>query len=156
MVTAIKAFCRETGQGEPTTAGELARCVFESLALLYRRTLGELESITGKRLSQLHIVGGGCQNDFLNQLCANFCQRPVVTGPVEASALGNLGAQLRGLGLLADRAAVRDLIRRSFPGQTLNPEAMRSDDFELQWEKFQNLFARQPAEPQPTPEGALL
>ena len=156
MVTAIKAFCRETGQGEPTTAGELARCVFESLALLYRRTLGELESITGKRLSQLHIVGGGCQNDFLNQLCANFCQRPVVTGPVEASALGNLGAQLRGLGLLADRAAVRDLIRRSFPGQTLNPEAMRSDDFELHLEKFLNLFARQPAEPQPTPEGALL
>ena len=165
MVAAIQTFCRESGQtstqGEPATAGELARCVFESLALLYRRTLGELEAISGKRLTQIHIVGGGCQNDFLNQLCADFCQRAVVTGPVEASALGNLGAQLRGLGLLADRNAIRDLIRRSFPGQTLTPDTAGidgsddSDDFDRQWQRFQNFFERQPAEPQPTPEGAL-
>jgi rhamnulokinase len=160
MVEAIRAFCRETGQEEPRSAGELARCVFESLAFLYRRTLGELEAIAGQRLARIHIVGGGCQNAFLNQLCADFCRLPVHAGPVEASALGNIAAQLRGLGLLSDRRAVRDLIRRSFPIHTLLP---RADDerIEAQWQRFQNLFEREsvhgslrkPAQQQPTPEG---
>jgi rhamnulokinase len=160
MVEAIRAFCRETGQDEPRSAGELARCVFESLAFLYRRTLGELEAIVGQRLARIHIVGGGCQNAFLNQLCADFCRLPVHAGPVEASALGNIAAQLRGLGLLSDRRAVRDLIRRSFPIHTLLP---RADDerIEAQWQRFQNLFEREsvhgslrkPAQQQPTPEG---
>lgn len=157
MVEAIRAFCRETDQDEPQSAGELARCVFESLAFLYRRTLGELEAVSGKRLARIHIVGGGCQNDFLNQLCADFCRLPVHAGPVEASALGNIAAQLRGLGLLADRQAVRDVIRRSFPIRTLLPNA---DDERIasHWQRFQNLFEREPAcnpAPQPKiPEGA--
>jgi len=159
MVDEIRAFCRENGQGEPASAGELARCIFESLAFLYRSTLAELETITGTPIEHIHIVGGGCQNDFLNQLCANFCGLPVFTGPVEASALGNIGAQLRGLGLLADRAALRDLIRRSFSGKTVMPEADPLNAIEPHWHRFQQLisepFERYPAEPQTTPEGAL-
>ena len=158
MVDAIRMFCRTTRQGEPDTVGALARCIFESLAFLYRSTLGELETLTGKRFERIHIVGGGCQNEFLNQLCANFCDLPVHTGPVEASALGNITAQLRGLGLLADRKEIRDLIRRSFPGRIITPEAnpfASPDRIELHWRRFQNLLERQPAEPQTTPEGAL-
>lgn len=155
MVDAIQTFCRTTHQGEPNTVGELARCIFESLAFLYRRTLDELETLTGKRFARIHIVGGGCQNDFLNQLCANFCGLPVHTGPIEASALGNITAQLRGLGLLADRKRIRDLIRRSFPGSIILPETDPHNHIEPHWQRFQNLLERQPAEPQTTPEGAL-
>ena len=146
MLEAIQEFCRETGQDEPQDAGAVARCVFESLAFLYRRTLDELSTITGQRYTQIQIVGGGCKNDFLNQLCADFCQLPVHTGPAEASALGNIACQLRALGLLADRAAIRQLIRKEFSGQTLLPRTTNAQITEGQWQRFQNLCQHVPAE----------
>ncbi len=154
MLEAIQDFCGETGQGEPHDAGAVARCVFESLAFLYRRTLDELSSITGQSYAQIQIVGGGCQNGFLNQLCADFCRLPVHTGPVEASALGNITCQLRALGRLADRAAIRQLIRKEFSGQTLYPRVENSGLAEPHWRRFQNLCQHIPAEQQPTMEGA--
>lgn len=155
MVEEIRAFCRETGQGAPGSAGEIARCVFESLAFLYRKTLGELEAITGKRFARIHIVGGGCQNAFLNQLSANFCQLPVLTGPVEASALGNITCQMRALGLLPDRHAIRRLIAREFSGSTLQPEPDPSGSIEQHWLRFQDLCRHIPAESHQTHEGAV-
>ena len=84
MTAAIQQFCQETGQGRPETPGELARCVYESLALLYKQAVLELEAVTNRRIDVIHIVGGGSQNVFLNQLCADFCQLPIATGPVES------------------------------------------------------------------------
>jgi len=155
MCQAIRDFCRETDQGEPQTIGELARCVFESLAFLYRRTLDELSSFTGKTYKRIHIVGGGSQNGFLNQLCADFCQLPVYTGPVEASALGNITCQLRALGQLADRTAIRRLIRKEFSGQTLHARAEAAELINQHWPRFQNFFQLIPAEQHQIPEGAV-
>jgi len=146
MRQAILDFCRETEQGEPQTIGELARCVFESLAFLYRRTLEELSSFTGKSYKRIHIVGGGSQNGFLNQLCADFCQLPVHTGPVEASALGNITCQLRALGQLADRSAIRRLVRKEFSGQSLHADTETAESINRNWPRFQKLFQLIPAE----------
>ncbi len=102
MSAEIQAACRETVQPVPESAADLARCIFDSLALLYAEVLHELATLRGKPFSQLHIVGGGCQNHLLNQLCANACGITVLAGPVEASTLGNIGIQLVTLDELAD------------------------------------------------------
>ncbi|MCP6490769.1 FGGY-family carbohydrate kinase, partial [Klebsiella pneumoniae] len=86
--------CREMAQPIPESDAELARCIFDSLALLYADVLHELAQLRGEDFSQLHIVGGGCQNTLLNQLCADACGIRVIAGPVEASTLGNIGIQL--------------------------------------------------------------
>jgi rhamnulokinase len=114
MRQAITEFCRETQQPEPVSAAEFARCACESLALCYRQVKENLESLRGAPLTRIRIVGGGSKNRFLNQLCANACQLPVSAGPVEASALGNLCAQMIALGVLANLAEARALVRRSF------------------------------------------
>lgn len=145
MQQAIADYCRETNQGEPQSAGEFARCIFESLAFLYRQTLEALASLTGRRYKRIHIVGGGSQNNFLNQLCADFCQLPVYTGPIEASALGNITSQLRALGHLADRKAIRTLIRKEFSGQTLQPRQSAIEVVEQHWRHFQQLCQHRPA-----------
>ena len=145
MKQAIADYCRETNQGEPQTAGEFARCIFESLAFLYRQTLEALTTLTGRQYKRIHIVGGGSKNDFLNQLCADFCRLPVFTGPIEASALGNITCQLRALGHLADRKAIRTLIRKEFSGQTLQPRAEHAESIEQHWLRFQGLGQQRPA-----------
>ena len=145
MQQAIADYCRETNQGEPQTAGEFARCIFESLAFLYRQTLEALTTLTGRQYKRIHIVGGGSKNDFLNQLCADFCRLPVFTGPIEASALGNITCQLRALGHLADRKAIRTLIRKEFSGQTLQPRTEHAESIEQHWIRFQQLDQQRPA-----------
>lgn len=155
MKQAITDYCLETGQNSPQTAGEFARCIFESLAYLYRQTLDALTSFTGKRFKHIHIVGGGSQNNFLNQLCADFCQLPVHTGPVEASALGNITYQLKALGLFADRQAIRALIRKEFSGQELHPRQENLGAIEQHWRRFQQLCQTIPAQHERLPEGAV-
>ncbi|MBM4156780.1 MAG: rhamnulokinase [Lentisphaerae bacterium] len=113
MPKAIQSFCRETGQPVPKTPGELVRCAYESLALKYREVLGWLEELAGNRIEVIHIVGGGSQSAILNQFTADACRRPVVTGPVEATAMGNLLVQVRASGELDSLAGMRDVIRRS-------------------------------------------
>jgi rhamnulokinase len=113
MPRAIQGFCRETGQPVPKTEGELVRCAYESLALRYREVLGWLEELTGESIEVIHIVGGGSQSKVLNQFAADACQRPVVTGPVEATAMGNLLTQVRASGELASLADMRAVIRKS-------------------------------------------
>jgi len=130
MPKAIQEFCRETKQPEPRTEGELVRCAYESLALKYREVLGSLEELTGEQIDVIHIVGGGSQNRVLNQLAADACQRPVVTGPVEATALGNLLTQVRASGELASLADMRDVVRASNQVQRYEPAAWnRAADF---------------------------
>lgn len=122
MPTAIRSFCRESRQPVPRTPGELVRCVYESLALTYREVLGSLEELTGEPIDTLHIVGGGSQNRLLSQFTANACQRNVVTGPVEATAMGNLLTQLRAEGEVGSLAEMRAVIRASSIVQHFDPQ----------------------------------
>ena len=121
MPNKIAAYCRETKQPVPQTPGEFVRCALESLALSYRRTLGELEDTTGRTLTKLHIVGGGTKNQLLNQLAANATGRTVFAGPVEATAAGNILIQAMALGQLKDLAEIRRVVRNSFSIITYQP-----------------------------------
>ncbi len=113
MVNKIQNYCRNTNQPVPETVGEVARCVYESLALKYRWALERLEEIKGQPIGQLNIVGGGIQNKLLNQMVADSLDRPVVTGPVEGAAIGNLLAQAIALGQVKDLAELRQIVRNS-------------------------------------------
>ncbi len=113
MVAKVAAACRGTGAPAPATRGETCRLVLDTLADGYRRTLDELEALTGARARVVHIVGGGARNRLLNQLTADACARRVVAGPQEATALGNLLVQARALGDLPRSVAIRDVARAS-------------------------------------------
>jgi rhamnulokinase len=121
MPAAIAAFCTRTGQPAPTEPGAVVRCALESLALRYRWVLERLEELTGRRIEVIHIVGGGSQNRLLNQLTADACNRVVLAGPVEATALGNVLVQAIGLGLLGSLADARAVVRRSFAVERFEP-----------------------------------
>ncbi|AJF71041.1 Rhamnulokinase [Raoultella terrigena] len=121
MSAEIQAACRESGQPVPDGDAELARCIFDSLALLYARVLGELARLRGQPFSQLHIVGGGCQNALLNQLCADACGITVIAGPVEASTLGNIGIQLMTLDELNNVDDFRQVVRDNYALTTFTP-----------------------------------
>lgn len=109
----VRAFCERTGQYVPQTVGEIIRCINESLALKYRYVMDQLECATGKHYSTLHILGGGIQSGLLCQLTANSCQIPVIAGPVEATALGNIMIQLVVLGALKNIDEGRTLIAKN-------------------------------------------
>jgi rhamnulokinase len=113
MPKAIRQFCKRTGQREPQNEGEVIRCALESLALRYRMVLEMLEEIVGVELKVVHIVGGGVRNQLLCQLAADACGLPVVAGPVEATALGNILMQAVGCGELQGVDQARALVRAS-------------------------------------------
>lgn len=94
MVEAIKTYCKETNQKVPSTVGELAACIYNSLAMSYAETVEEIEKITGKPYSRIHIVGGGANADYLNELTAKYTNKAVYAGPTEATAIGNILAQM--------------------------------------------------------------
>jgi rhamnulokinase len=121
MPKAIQGFCKDTGQPVPKTEGELVRCAYESLALRYRQVLGWLEELGGSRIEVIHIVGGGSKNTLLNQFTADACQRPVIAGPVEATAMGNLLVQVRSSGELSSLAEIRAVVRNSSEVVTFKP-----------------------------------
>lgn len=121
MVRKVQDYCRKTGQPVPETVGEVARTIYESLALKYRWALERLEEIKGQRIDTLNIVGGGIQNKLLNQFVANAINRPVVTGPVEGAAIGNLLMQAKALGLLTTMDEVRQVVRNSEAVNTYEP-----------------------------------
>ena len=122
MTEALRAFCRETDQPPPQTPGSVTRCILESLALLYRKTVEELESVIQHPVKILHIVGGGARNRFLNQLTANAIQRPVIAGPAEATAAGNIAIQALAARDLSNLAAIRKLVQESSELERYQPE----------------------------------
>lgn len=134
MVEAIRKTCRKQLQPIPADAAALARCIFDSLAMLYRLVLLELGSLRGAPLSRLHIVGGGCLNHLLNQLCADSCGIPVTAGPVEASTLGNIGCQLMALGEVTDVAQWRGAVEANFPLRHYTPNP--DPQFATHWQRF--------------------
>ena len=121
MPKAIQDFCRETRQPVPRTEGELVRCAYESLALKYSQVVRWLEELGGSSIEVIHIVGGGSKSEILNQFTADVCQRPVVTGPVEATAMGNLLVQVRASGELSSLAEMREVVRKSSDVKTYLP-----------------------------------
>jgi rhamnulokinase len=114
MPNAIRQFCQDSGQAIPETDGSIVRCALESLALRYRMVLGWLEQLTGSRIENVHIVGGGAQNRLLCQMAADSCNRRVLSGPVEATAIGNVMMQAVSSGDVASIAQARQVIRGSF------------------------------------------
>lgn len=123
MVRKVRDFCRETGQPVPASPGAIARCILESLALLYRNEVDAIERLTGRSIRRLHVVGGGSRNDLLNQVTADALGRVVVAGPTEATAAGNLLIQAHALGKVRGLAGIRKVVRASFPAQTFKPRA---------------------------------
>lgn len=118
MIKAIQNYCRETEQAVPSTVGEVAKCVFDSLVASYEKAIGEIEEIFEKEFKTIHIIGGGCQNELLNQKIADATNKTVYAGPVEATAIGNLVAQLMALGEIDSLNEARELIQQSFEVKT--------------------------------------
>jgi rhamnulokinase len=140
MPAKIAAYCHETGQPAPETPGQFTRCILESLALLYRLTLDEIETVTGRAIDRLHIVGGGSQSELLNQFAANAVQREVVAGPVEATAIGNVLLQAIALGQLSSIAALREVVRGSFSVKTFQPSD--TANWQLAYDRFRQFDPR--------------
>lgn len=122
MPHAIAEFCTRTGQPAPSGAGAFTRTVLDSLALKYRYVLELLESLTGTKFEIVRIVGGGSQNDMLNQFAANATGRQVLAGPSEATALGNLAMQMVGTGAVASLDQARGIIAESFSPRKFGPK----------------------------------
>ena len=134
MTEAIAQECRRTEQPVPETEGQFVRCALESLAMKYRLVLSWLEELTDVPVTVIHIVGGGTQNRLLNQFTSDACGRPVVTGPVEATALGNVLIQARAAGDLSTLSDIRDVVRRSESIQEYSPDNPSAwDDV---WDRF--------------------
>ncbi len=132
----VAEYCQKTGQRIPDTRGEVIRCIYESLAMRYRQTLEDLEEVCGKRFSSIHIVGGGVKDDFLSQFTADATKKPVVAGPAEATATGNLMLQFYALGEVRDLAGIRKIVRESFPVKHFAPQ-----DTELWDQAYQRYLA---------------
>ena len=122
MPEKIKQICAKTNQPVPETPGEIIRVVLESLALKYRLVLNQLESLVGYTLDPIHIIGGGTKNKLLNQLTADATGRRVITGPVEATAIGNVVMQAIALGQFESLSDARTLIRASFNVEEYHPK----------------------------------
>ena len=114
--------CKKQGGFVPSTPAEIALIIFESLAKAYKLVIKDLESSAGIKVSIINIVGGGSANDLLNQLTANATGLPVISGPTEATALGNLIVQFVALGLIKDLDSGRELIKSSITQRTFLPE----------------------------------
>jgi len=140
MPRAIQGYCRETRQPVPRTVGELVRCARESLALAYREVLGALEELTGNRMEVIHIVGGGSKDGLLNQMTADACQRPVVAGPVEATAMGNLMTQVRASGGVKSLAEMRNAVLKSSSVHRYQPGA--AEAWDVAAERYRKLRRR--------------
>jgi rhamnulokinase len=136
MPDKIAAFCKETGQPVPAAPGAMLRCVYESLALLYAVMRARLEQLTGRKIDQLNIVGGGSKNDLLNQFTANALQVPVYAGPKEATAIGTIVVQAIALGHLKSLAEAREVVRRSTEMAAFQPKDVSA------WQQAQARFAK--------------
>lgn len=121
MPAVIRDYCREKGQAVPESRGAIVRCILESLALEYRWVAEQIDHLTGKHYPLIHIIGGGTQNKLLNQLAASATGRTVVTGPLEATAIGNILVQAIAMGEISSLAEGRAIVKNSFNVETYKP-----------------------------------
>lgn len=114
MIQAVQDFCRNSDQPVPETVGEISAVVYNSLAYCYGETVREIEAVTGSTYDTIHVVGGGANAGYLNELTAKYTGKRVVAGPVEATAIGNIAVQMLRDGVFADLKEARACIRQSF------------------------------------------
>jgi rhamnulokinase len=138
MPQAIQNYCRRTGQAVPSSHASILRCIFESLALKYRWVLACLEEMLGYELEVIHVIGGGSQNELLCQLTADSVGKPVIAGPVEATAIGNALMQAISLGYIGSLAEAREWVARSFPLRDYQPQS--ADGWDEASNKLANLM----------------
>jgi rhamnulokinase len=122
MTVAIANYCKHTSQPAPATHAEFVRCIFASLSNRYREVLATLKEIAPFPIEKLHVIGGGSRNNLLNRFTANAIGLPVVAGPAEATAIGNIMIQAKAAGLVKDRWEMRRLIAEAFPPEEFLPE----------------------------------
>lgn len=120
MIDAVKKECEVTGQQVPSTLGEIAKVIYNSLSLCYANAIKEIEGITGINYNSIAIVGGGSQDGYLNEMTAKMSGKIVTAGPTEATALGNLIIQMLALGDIADLKSARKIVKDSFDIKTFN------------------------------------
>jgi rhamnulokinase len=126
MPSRIDAYCARTGQPRPVDRAGYVRCVMESLALAHRAAVADAVRLTGRDVDVVHVVGGGARNSLLCQLTADACDRSVIAGPVEATALGNVLVQARANGGPIDRTAIRALVAATQPTRRYHPMGDRA------------------------------
>jgi rhamnulokinase len=141
MPERIAAFCARTGQAAPRSHGSFVRTCLESLALRYRQVLESLDEVTGRRIGTIHIVGGGSKNRLLNQFVAEATGRPVVAGPGEATAIGNLLVQAIGAGEIDGLAGLRTVVRNSFELERFEPLS-GAPEWDRAYEKYLKIVGK--------------
>ncbi len=140
MLEAIREFCRRTDQGVPEDDAAMIRCIFDSLALKYRYVFKKLEAYSPVPLEGLFVLGGGARNQLLNQMTADALGVAVVSGPPEATAVGNVAVQIIATGALGDLSAARDMVKNSFASEVFEP--CDTEAYEAVFPRFEALFAR--------------
>ncbi len=140
MPERIRSYCVDTHQPVPQTRGEVLRVALEGIALKYRWVLERLEELTQKQFAPIHIIGGGTKNRLLNQFAADATKRAVVTGPVEATAIGNVLMQAIGLEHLGSLAEAREVVRTSFDVEEYRP--VSAEGWDAAYQKLLNLMER--------------
>ena len=138
MIGKIQNKCRETNQFIPQTPAEINRCIKESLALVYRKTLRQIEEIADIKIPLIHIIGGGAKSDLLNQFAASAMGIPVLAGPNEAAATGNLCAQFISSGELSGWNEARTVIRNSFTLKEYLPD--KKNEWDDAYDRFLNMI----------------
>jgi len=136
MVQAVRDFCYQTAQGTPQSHGETIRCIYDSLALKYRYTLEQIRDVSDQPIEVIHIIGGGANNHFLNQLTADATGLQVIAGPTEATAIGNILIQAKALGYVGSVNEIREIIANSFGLVKFVPSA------DLDWDEAYNQYLR--------------
>jgi rhamnulokinase len=140
MAERIRNYCAETNQAVPQTRGEVVRVALESIALKYRWVLERLQELTGKQFAPIHIIGGGTKNRLLNHFTADATNLVVVTGPIEATAIGNILMQSIGLEHLGSLADARAVVRASFDVEEYHPTS--TDGWDEAYTTLLNLIER--------------
>lgn len=140
MPKAVRTYCKRTGQDVPDSVGAIVRCCQESLAMKYRVVLEQIEALMQGPIKTIHMVGGGVQNKALCRAAADICGRPVVAGPIEATAIGNCLMQAVAFGAIGSVRQAREVVRRSFPVETHEPR--RGFDWDAAYARFREIIAR--------------
>ena len=138
MIDSIKMYCRETHQFIPQTVGEIARCIYESLAFRYKQVLENLQKLAHHPIETLHIIGGGSKNRLLNLYTANAIGLPVIAGPSEATAIGNILLQAKAAGLVNDKEEMINMVRASVELESYMPE--KGNEWKKHYVEYLNVF----------------
>ncbi len=138
MPKKIRDFCKKTGQPIPENDGALVRCIYESLAMKYRYAIEQIQENTGKKFEVLHLLGGGTKDSFLCKMTSDSLNLPVVAGPTEATAIGNIVLQLIALGEISDVQSARKIIKNQEKVKTYLPE--NPSEFEAAYPRFKKII----------------